>query len=108
MRDYRQRFIFQGGSYYAIELADAIDALRAERDALKAFSLAMLESWPLGDVDGADLEDHAVKHGLLVPTKRTEPCSEDRCNCAEYYSRDEWADGVVCYRKAEWLKEQKR
>ena len=80
-----------------------VERLTAERDALAQFSLAMLESWPLGDVDGATLQEEAAKHGLLVPTQRTEPCCEDACNCAEYYAADEWAEGITCYRKAAWL-----
>jgi hypothetical protein len=71
-----------------------------ERDALRAFALAVMEHWPLGDVDGGSLQDYAVKHGLLTPESRTAPCSEDGCNCAEYYSADEWAEGIICYRKS--------
>ena len=36
LRDDQLKFIFRGGSQYAIKLADAIDAMRAERNALKA------------------------------------------------------------------------
>lgn len=78
--------------------------ISGERDALAGFALAMLERWPLGDVDGAELQEEAVKHGLLVPEKRTAVCSEEGCNCAEYYSTEEWAEGITCYRKAAWLK----
>lgn len=86
-------------------LAEDIARLTAEGEALKRFALAMLESWPLGDVDGGELQDEAVKRGLLVPEIRTEPCSEEGCNCAEYYSDEEWGMGITCYRKAPWLKE---
>ncbi len=34
LRDLRKRFIFQGSSEFAVDLADAIRDLRAERDAL--------------------------------------------------------------------------
>lgn len=76
----------------------------AEREALRLFALAMLEHWPLGEVDGGELQEEAVKHGLLVPETRTAVCSEEGCNCAEYYSAEEWAEGITCYRKAAWLK----
>lgn len=85
-------------------LAEDIARLTAEGEALKLFALAMLEHWPLGDVDGGELQEEAVKHGLLVPETRTAVCSEEGCNCAEYYSAEEWAEGITCYRKAAWLK----
>lgn len=81
-----------------------VAVMRYELAALKLFALAMLENWPLGDVDGGELQDEAVKRGLLVPETRTEPCSEEGCNCAEYYSAEEWGIGITCYRKAPWLK----
>jgi hypothetical protein len=84
-------------------LAEDIARLTAESAALKLFALDVLKAWPLGDVDGGDLQEMAVKHGLLVPEKRTAVCSEEGCNCAEYYSAEEWAEGVTCYRRAEWL-----
>ncbi len=80
------------------------DRIDAECNALKRFALAMLEHWPLGEVDGGELQEEAVKHGLLVPETRTAVCSEEGCNCAEYYSAEEWAEGITCYRKASWLK----
>ncbi len=86
-----------------IELAEDIARLTAEGEALKRFALAMLEHWPLGEVDGGELQEEAVKHGLLVPETRTAVCSEEGCNCAEYYSAEEWAEGITCYRKAPWL-----
>lgn len=82
-----------------------VAVMRFELAALKLFALAMLEHWPLGDVDGGELQDKAVQHGLLVPERRTEPCSEEGCNCAEYYSPEEWGEGITCYRRAPWLKE---
>lgn len=79
--------------------AERMFALEQERDALRAFAATVMEAWPLGDVDGADLQDAAVKHGLLAPETRTAPCAEEGCNCAGYYAADEWAEGITCYRR---------
>jgi hypothetical protein len=70
-----------------------------ELDRLRRFAAAVLESWPLGDVDGGELQELAVKQGLLIPTTVTAPCGEG-CNCADYYGDDELKEGVVCYRRA--------
>lgn len=72
---------------------------------LKDFANAIFDAvdWPDGfALDGADFQEIAVKNGLLVPETRYEPCGE-HCNCLEYYTREEMALGVTCYRKAEWL-----
>lgn len=72
---------------------------------LLAFARDILASFPEGGLDGGDLQEIAVKHGLLVPETRYAPCGEDgACSCAEYVAADEFADGVTCYRRAEWLK----
>jgi hypothetical protein len=76
--------------------------------ALLGFAQAIMRSWPHGDVDGGDLQEIAVEHGLLQPETRFAPCSEEGCNCAEYYATDEWAEGITCYRKAPWLLGDKR
>ena len=80
----------------AAEMALAADA---EIESLRAFSRAVLECWPDGDVDGGMLQDLAVQHGLLEPQTKTAPCREEGCRCAEYYASDEWVDGITCYRR---------
>lgn len=77
--------------------------LEAERDSLRAFAQAVMECWPMGDLDGGTLQDAAVAHGLLVPETRHEPCAEGCC-CAENADAKEWTSGVVCYRKTLLLK----
>ena len=79
--------------------ADArIAELERERNSLRDFANAVMESWPHGDVDGCDLERMAVEHGLLAlkDPKPTEPCG-DNCACSGYPSPEEWADGIDCY-----------
>ena len=80
--------------------------LEDENNSLKKFANLILEHWPEGDVDGGDLQDHAIACGLLklkTPAPR-EPCGEG-CTCAEYCDDDEFRNGsVMCYRKSEILK----
>lgn len=85
-----------------LEAADTIERLRAEVEALRAFAQDVMSAWPLGDVDGDDLQESAIKRGLLAPMTRTGPCGES-CGCAEYYAADEWADGITCYRRTALL-----
>ncbi len=83
-----------------------LDKLEAENARLREFANAMIElaDWPEGgDIDGFDFQDTAVKHGILIPEQRSEPCGED-CNCNAYYSDEEWKEGVTCYRLAAALK----
>jgi hypothetical protein len=68
-----------------------------EIDALRAFAQAVMEAWPMFDLNGDTLQEVAVKHGILNPETRHEPCGET-CSCAEYVDQSEWNDGVVCYR----------
>ena len=72
-------------------------------DALLAFAREIMSAWPEGGIEGGDLQDAAVEHGLLVPETRYAPCSEE-CPCAWSATEEEFAGGVVCYRRAEWLK----
>lgn len=76
---------------------------RADLDALRAFAQDVMEAWPMGGLDGGDLQAAAEKHGLLKPEIRHEPCGEG-CSCAEYADAREFADGVTCYRKTNLLK----
>lgn len=83
---------------------DVRDAVIRERDKLRGFARAIMESWPLGDVDGIDLQEMAIEHGLIAPADPapTEPCGES-CACVEYYAADEWAKGAECYRRTALL-----
>ena len=84
-------------------LRDELALVEAERGTLRSFAQAVMECWPMGDLDGDILQDAAVAHGLLVPETRHEPCAEG-CNCAENADAQEWRLGVVCYRKTLLLK----
>lgn len=74
-------------------------------DDLRAFirELFTVSEWPDGgDIDLGDFQALAIKHGLLVPERRTAPCGEI-CWCEEYHGLKTMVEGVTCYRKAEWL-----
>ncbi len=81
-------------------------AHRGTLDALEAANAFINEmfklfDWPEGgDVDGGEFQDAAVKHGLLVPETRFEPCAKEDCMCNEYYTGEDFELGVTCYRRA--------
>lgn len=79
-----------------------ISSLCDEVERLRSFAQAVMECWPMGDLDGSTLQDTAEKYGLLRPETRHEPCGEG-CSCAEYALPDEFSDGVTCYRKTPLL-----
>lgn len=83
----------------------ACDCREAEHSQLLAFAREVMECWPIGDLDGGELQEIAKKHGLLQPEMRYAPCREDGCICAEYLDDDEFTNGVTCYRKSGWLDE---
>lgn len=81
----------------------ACDCREAEFAKLRAFAQDVMQAWPEGDLDGGELQDAAVRHGLLRETHPAEPCGEN-CWCAEYYGDDEFKDGgAICYKPTELL-----
>ena len=86
-----------------IRLRKLISKFIDEHDALQGFAQDVMNCLPDGDIDGCDLQDMAVKHGLLEPVMMDKPCGEI-CHCAEFYSEDEWP--VECYRNTELLWKQ--
>ena len=82
-----------------------LDAVRKERDQLRSFAQEIMEGWPdVGTLDGFDLQELAVKHGLIVATIRHKPCSEEYCSCAEMVDERDWKKGVDCYHATTLLK----
>lgn len=79
-----------------------LEKLADEVKKFRAFAQDVMACWPEGDVDGGHLEELAVKHGLLEETQQTHPCGES-CFCRDYYASDEWAGGIICYRKTPLL-----
>jgi hypothetical protein len=72
--------------------ADAEFIVKAvnSHDKLLAFAKDIFEKseWPQGGIDGEGLQEIAIKHGLLIPETRFEPCD---------------AEGIICYHKAQFL-----
>ena len=69
---------------------------------LRAFAQDVFFSWPEGteDLDGAELQELGVKHGLLIPMEMTGSCTEDPsfCSCATLGNFPQ-----VCFRKTPLL-----
>jgi hypothetical protein len=68
---------------------------------LRDFCNEIMDIWPEGDVSGDQLQEIAVKHGLLKPEIRHVSCRNDeyRCFCEEMCSAEEFVAGVECFRK---------
>lgn len=82
-----------------------LDKCRQERDKLRAFAQEIMDGWPdVGMLDGFDIQELAVKHGLLIETTRNKPCADEGCNCAEMCDECDWLEGVQCYHTTELLK----
>lgn len=64
---------------------------------LREFARDILDGFPDSFPDGFDIQDSAVKHGLLVPHRVTAPCGPV-CQCVEYHGEEDMAEGVTCYR----------
>jgi hypothetical protein len=90
-------------AYTAVDMTTAAaggfrDGQKAANDSLKAFANELISaSFEGGSFDGGDIQDIAVKHGLLQVEQRTEACGEV-CACSEHGFPAE------CYRKTDLLK----
>lgn len=56
----------------------ACDCREAGFETLLAFARDVMRSWPDGGLDGGELQDIALRHGLIEPSKPTQE------------ERDEW------------------
>lgn len=76
----------------------------ADLAALRAFAKAVMRTWPEGAMEADELQDTAVKHGLLAlkDPPPTEACGE-HCMCVECVTPEELAQGVRCYRRTALL-----
>jgi len=81
------------------------DKLKISR--LQDFANEIIDSACEGAIlDGADIQEIAVSHGLLIPEMRYKNCSTEdtHCSCSEICSSSEFEQGVECYQKTEVLK----
>ena len=83
---------------------------QAEIEALKAFVKPIIAHGDdcVGNWDGDELQDLAVKTGLLIEVKKTQFCNLDKeefigCHCREYhYDEESW----ICLNTAKFLLEE--
>jgi hypothetical protein len=77
----------------------------SDTEKLRAFSQEVMSAWPGGSLDGDQLQEAGVKHGLLEPVIRHESCVDGGpfCQCAEYYNEDDFKAGIECLRKTKLL-----
>lgn len=91
---------------HALKRAEiSLEGKRTEIEQLRAFARVVMRYWPYwpeSDVDGGNLQDIAVRCGVLTTSIMFAPCG-DNCLCADTISDDEFADGITCYRKVDWL-----
>ena len=92
---------YYGKAEFCMYKADADDKRN-----LRGFVREIMENWPLGDIEGGELQDLAIKYGLikLKDPPPDKPCGEE-CTCADDYDQKEFADGKVeCYERTELLR----
>lgn len=95
---------FFGVLVMSLAAFNARDEEREELARLRGFAQDILQDWPeIGDLDGFELQEAAHKHGLLIAETRYKPCREEGCMCAAMVWREEWDEGVTCYRKSSTL-----
>ena len=88
----------------AYEGATLVAHFVEENKNLRSFAQAIMKAWPDGGIEGDDLQEIAVKHGMLAPDIRHEPCGEwCQCNGIGGYGSDDWRRGVECYRRTALL-----
>ena len=99
----RQKAMVQGQQARANSLADIAP--------LRAFAHACLSLWPYRGIDDDDLEELAVKYGLLERAIVYRACNAAdpglRCHCADGggFSAEDIAYGVLCFRKTRRLRD---
>ena len=60
---------------------DCKQCVTAQRDLLRDFARAVMQAWPDGGIDGGELQNIALAHGLLRPAEP--PTDWDGCNFYE-------------------------
>lgn len=92
------------GSFWLMDprAAERVEPAESAEGKLRDFAQAVMRGFPDYDgLDGFDLQDLAVKYGLLTPVEVTEPCQPEGCWCAEYHGDSD--GGVTCYRRTALL-----
>ena len=63
---------------------DCKQCVTAQRDLLRDFARSVMQAWPEGGIDGGELQEIALAHGLLRPAEP--PPEWDGCG---FYERTE-------------------
>ena len=74
---------------------------------LLGFAKDVMNLWPESNIDALDIQEIAVKHGLLVEKTMYANCSVEgvsNCTCADFCTDGEFAAGIECLRKSELIK----
>lgn len=89
-----------------LDIAAELFNAKKENKKLKDFAKEIFESHPDGSLDGGDIQDIAVNHGLLIETTVYAPCQPEGCRCSEYYLSGDFKKGISCFRLASFLKDK--
>ena len=97
----------EGAKLVILRLNDMLCQLQIENKALKAFVKPIIAHGDdcIGNWDGDELQDLAVKTGLLIEVEKTQFCNLDKeeficCPCREYhYDEESW----ICLNTAKFL-----
>lgn len=82
------------------ELRAENERLEIELNALRGFAQAVMSEWYDKSLDGGELQELGVMHGLLREVQRAEPC-DDPCECIDIYGPNFWP--VTCFQRTELL-----
>ena len=97
----------QEQSFLALVNSMIVDTKMDDQKNLCGFVREIMKSWLTGDVERGELQDLAIKYGLikLKDPPPEKPCFYD-CLCTEVYDFEDFANGIVeCYEKTELLRE---
>jgi hypothetical protein len=86
-------------SHEALEwYRNALEEQRKRFESLREFAREIMACWPDGGIDGGELQEAAIKHGLLEERMMQGPCCH-HCQCEE--TGIEFPE--KCYFLAEWF-----
>lgn len=84
------------------EMAALVNLNIRQLSQMARFINEVLAHWPDGGIDGGELQEIAERTGILTPQTINAPCG-DYCDCQNYYSPEEMAAGVQCFRVVDWF-----
>lgn len=70
---------------------------------LRAFAQEIMSHWPEDGIDGYDLQEIAIKHGLMISQIRYSPCLLGGCSCSARAAPASNSVVVTCFKETELL-----